>query len=416
MNHFDIRAREHERHALKHLKKRGSLFTCTNYENFIDRVDGKYIYFRTNRSKSVNKVPRDLVRKAISFLLYKRTVTRQQLEKFHKFNSFLMGFLRLALVEIKRIARLHVMSSRAHRIVMKGVRFYFAGVERDPAMMHMVNEYSQALGNWILMSYWYLRHDKYENWKKNARKFKCKVLLDSGEFSYYKARRKLRAAQRLLATMIEGTPLWNRQFSVVEELSRKAVPISIKEYAVFAKMHSDILVGGCFNLDVVGDPIRSKINANYLRSQGLNPIEIWHPQSGYEALEKLVSEDHDLLAIGGLVYLSEEERNNVLEKVFALYPDQPFHILGCSSSALYRYPIHSSDSTGPIMGRRYLSLITETGHDKADVDHDWHEWTQDEALAFNIRQLSSLEESYDGVQIKLVTPPVMHTGVQLTIF
>ncbi|MEI4920307.1 hypothetical protein Q8G81_32615, partial [Klebsiella pneumoniae] len=65
---------------------------------------------------------------------------------------------------------------------------------------------------------------------------------------------------------------------------------------------------------------------------------------------------------------------------------------------------------------RYLSLITETGHQKADVYHDWHEWTEDEALAFNIRQLSSLEEAYDGVQIQLVSRPEMHTGVQLTIF
>lgn len=415
MNQFDVRAIEHERHALKRVKKTGSLFTCTNNENFIEKVDSRFIYFRTNRSKSTNKVPRELIRKAISFLLYKRSVTRQQLEKFNHFNSFLMGFLRLALVEIKRIARIQVLTTRAHRIVMKAIRFFFAGLDRDPQMMYMVDEYSTAPGNWILMSYWHLRNDKHENWKKNARKYKCKVLLDSGEFSYFKARKKLRAAQRQLATMVEGTHLWNEQLFEVEELQQKGIPISIKDYADFVKKHQDILFG-CFNLDVVGDPIRSKLNANFLRAQGLNPIEIWHPQSGFEALGKLVSEDHDLLAIGGLVFLSEEERTVVLDKVFSLYPEQPFHILGCSSSALYRYPIHSSDSTGPIMGRRYLSLITETGHQKADVYHDWHEWTEDEALAFNIRQLSSLEEAYDGVQIELVSPPEMHTGVQLTIF
>ncbi|MGV2885906.1 hypothetical protein [Paenibacillus taichungensis] len=415
MNQFDIRAIEHERHALKRVKKSGSLFTCTNQENFIEKVDGKFIYFRTNRSKSTNKVPRELVRKAISFLLYKRSVTRQQLEQFNRFNSFLMGFLRLALVDIKRIARIQVLTTRAHRIVMKALRFWFAGLDRSPSEMYMVNEYSQAPGNWVLMSYWHLRHDKHENWKKNARRYKCMILLDSGEFSYFKARMKLREEQRLLATMVEGTRQWNQQLYVVEEQARKTIPISIKEYALFVKKHQDILFG-CFNLDVVGDPIRSKLNANFLRAQGLNPIEIWHPQSGFEALGKLVSEDHDLLAIGGLVFLSEDERMTVLDKVFSLYPEQPFHILGCSSSALYRYPIHSSDSTGPIMGRRYFSLITETGHQKADVDHDWHEWSEDEALAFNIRQLSSLEEAYGGVQIELVTPPEMHTGVQLTIF
>ncbi|RRJ54623.1 hypothetical protein EHV15_34055 [Paenibacillus oralis] len=415
MNKFDIRAIEHERHALKQIKKTGSLFTCTNRENFIKKVDGKFIYFRTNHSKSIHKVPREHVRKAISFLLYKRSVTRQQLEKFHNFSSFLMGFLRLALVDIKQIARIQVLRTRAYRIVMKAIRFWFAGLDRDPQMMYMVGEYTQAPGNWILMSYWNLRHDKHENWKKNARKHKCKILLDSGEFSYFKARRKLRAAQRLLATMIEGTYQWSQQLLMIEELRQRVAPISIKEYAEFVKRHQDILFG-CFNLDVVGNPIRSKMNANFLKSQGLNPIEIWHPQSGFEALGKLVSEDHDLIAIGGLVFLSDEERTEVLDNVFALYPDQPFHILGCSSSALYRYPIHSSDSTGPIMGRRYLSLITETGHDKADVDHSWHEWNEDEALVFNIRQLSRLEEAYDGVQIELVTPPVMHTGVQLTIF
>lgn len=415
MNKYNIRAIEHERTAVKRIKRQGKLFTCTNKENYIEKVDSKYIYFRTKKSKSSNKVSRELIRKAIAFLLYKRTVTRQQLEKFNHFNSFIMGFLRLALVDIKQIARLQVLANRAHRIVMKGIRFVFAGLDRDPYLMHMVNEYSQAPGNWVLMSYWHLRHDKHENWKKNARKYKCMVLLDSGEFSYYKARRKLRFEQRLLSAMVEGTHQWNQQLYVVEEQARKTVPISIKEYATFVKIHQDILYG-CFNLDVVGDPYKSKIHANYLRSRGLNPIEIWHPQSGLDALGKLVSEEHELLAIGGMVFLGEEERNQILDKVFSLYPDQPFHILGCSSSALYRYPIHSSDSTGPIMGRRYLSLITETGHDKADVDHDWHDWTEDEALAFNISQLSRLEEAYDGVQIELVTPPEMHTGMQLSIF
>ncbi|SDX70635.1 hypothetical protein SAMN05518848_11241 [Paenibacillus sp. PDC88] len=265
------------------------------------------------------------------------------------------------------------------------------------------------------MSYWHLRHDTHENWKKNARRYKCKVLLDSGEFSYYKARRTLRMEQRILSTMIEGTQQWKQQLYVVEEQARKTIPISIKEYATFVNKHRDILFG-CFNLDVVGDPCKSKINANYLRSKGVNPIEIWHPQSGFDALGKLVAEDHELLAIGGMVFLSEEERVRILDKIFSLYPDQPFHILGCSSRALYRYPIHSSDSTGPIMGRRYLSLITENGHEKADQDHDWHDWTEDEALVFNIHQLSKLEEAYEGVQIELVSPPAMHTGVQMSIF
>src|SRR5690606_21712440 len=84
MDHYDVRAYEHERNAIKKAKKQGRLFTCTNKENFIEKVDGKYIYFRTNKSKGVNKVPRKLIRKAIAFLLYKRSVTRQQLEKFSK--------------------------------------------------------------------------------------------------------------------------------------------------------------------------------------------------------------------------------------------------------------------------------------------------------------------------------------------
>lgn len=415
MNQYDVRAKEHERTAIRRVKKLGKLFTCTNNENFIEKVDSKFIYFRTIQSKSANKVSREMIRKAIAYLLYKRSVTRTQLEKFNHFNSFIMGFIRLALVDIKQIARLQVLTNRAHRIVMKGTRFYFAGVCRDKKMMGMINEYSKAPDNWVLMSYWNLRHDKHENWKKNARKYKCKVLLDSGEFSYYKARKKLREQQRLIATMVEGTHQWSQQLLVVQEQTLKTVPISIREYAAFVKNHQDIIFG-FLNLDVVGDSIKSKINANYLRSRGVSPIEIWHPQSGFDALREMVAEDHELIAIGGLVFLSEKERGQILDQVFTLYPDQPFHILGCSSKALYRYPIHSSDSTGPIMGRRFLSLITETGHQKADVDHNWHDWSVDEALAFNISQLSRLEEAYDGVQIELVTPPIIHTGTQLSIF
>ncbi|MCM3130152.1 MULTISPECIES: hypothetical protein [unclassified Paenibacillus] len=149
MNKFNIRAIEYERTAVKKLKKQGKLFTCTNNENYIDKVDNKFIYFRTKKSTNANKVPRELIRRAIAYLLYKRSVTRQQLEKFNHFNSFIMGFIRLALVDIKQIARLQVLATRAHRIVMKGIRFFFAGLDRDPAMMYMIKEYSQAPGSWF---------------------------------------------------------------------------------------------------------------------------------------------------------------------------------------------------------------------------------------------------------------------------
>lgn len=415
MNKFDILALKYERNAIKRIKRQEKLLTCSNVENYIEKIDDKYVYFKSQKSKGPNRVPREMIRKAIAYLLYKRCVTRRQVERFNHFSSFVMGFLRLAIVEILKIGRLQKLKNRMCRIVMKGIRFFFAGLDRDPAMMRLLNEYSQAPGNWVLLSYWYLRQDKNENWKRNARKYNCKVLLDSGEFSYYKARKKLREEQRKLATMVEGSPEWLEQQIVVEKLSRKVVPISIKEYAEFIKKHQDIIIG-CFNLDVVGDPIKSKIHANYLRSQGINPIEIWHPQSGFEALDKLVAEEHELIAIGGLVFLSETERTQILDKVFSLYPDQPFHILGCSSGALFRYPIFSSDSTGPIMGRRYLNLITENGQVRANVECPWHDWTAEEALVFNIRKLSSLEEAYDGIQMEMVCPPTMKHEGQFNFF
>jgi hypothetical protein len=421
VNYYDIRAIEHERTAIRKAKKEGKISTCKNNENFIEKIDSKFIYFKTKRTKADkagNKVPRQLIRKAISYLLYKRSVTRNELEQFNSFNSFIMGFLRFALVEIRKVARLRKIANNVHQLIMNGLKFYFAGMCRDPYLMHMVNEYSEAPGNNVLMSYWNLRSDKHENWLRNARRYKCSVLLDSGEFSYFKARKKLRKEQRLIATLVEGSKAWRVQEKVVLEQAEKTIPISIVEYARFIQRHKDVLFG-YFNLDVVGDPVRSKLNANYLRYKGLNPIEIWHPQSGFQALHELVSEakvNGDLLAIGGLVFMEEEERNRVLDEVFALFPDQPFHTLGCSSTALYRYPIFSSDSTGPIMGRRYNSLITESGQVKADEEHAWHDWTEDEALVFNIKQLSSLEEAYDGLQVHMVTPPEIHTGVQLTLF
>jgi len=91
VNKFDILALKYERNAIKRIKRQEKLLTCSNVENYIEKIDEKYVYFKSQKSKGPNRVPREMIRKAIAYLLYKRCVTRRQLERFNHFSSFCYG-------------------------------------------------------------------------------------------------------------------------------------------------------------------------------------------------------------------------------------------------------------------------------------------------------------------------------------
>ncbi|MEK5358226.1 hypothetical protein [Paenibacillus sp. FSL L8-0709] len=415
MNHYYIvRANEYERAFAKRAKHGIRFLTGEGKENFIEKVTSDYIYFRTKRSHNPNKISRSKLREAIAYLLSERMVTRVQLQKFSSFNSFLMGYLRLAFSSITRIWR----SKQGFlKLFMKATKFHFCGMERSPRDLELTQLHSRTAPG-ILMSYYHLRDDRNETFKRHLRRLGLKIdILDSGEFSRFRLTKRLEKARLKLTVLKEHTLAWQKQMLLVQQLEVKCSrSIVLSDYCDFILKHQDIITY-TINLDVTGNPQQSRLNANYMKSRGINPVEVWHAQSSLDDLDELIrTYESDFLAIGGTVYLSEDERQKVFDEVFSRYPNYPFHILGCSSTALLKHPVFSADSSSPLKGRSYHQLITENGSVCADNLKDGHRWTDEECLAWNIEYCSSFEEAYEGFQTQMIMPPALVRGEQMTLF
>lgn len=132
-----------------------------------------------------------------------------------------------------------------------------------------------------------------------------------------------------------------------KEKGKAVRDITVEEYAAFIKKnHAHIC--GFFNLDVIGDPIRSAENYKLLTQlTGQKPIPVWGShtknwqESDWDGLERMVNEDHDIIAIGGTVILGKnagpknqnEVKRRLFEVIFARFPEQNFHWL--AAQAIY---------------------------------------------------------------------------------
>ncbi|WP_240416566.1 hypothetical protein [Paenibacillus periandrae] len=409
MNYYTLKALEHERLFARKAKYGMKLITGMGNSNFIEKITDRFVFFKTVKSKEVIRIPREKIRKAIEYFLYRRTVTRKKLESFHKFNSFLMGMLRMIFIQVSDFAwiKRSLGKNKILRLVLKGTRFFVAGCERSPGDLEMIHQHG---GRFVLFSYWNLRTDIHETWVYHVKRLGLKVLLDSGEYSMHRLRKRIEAVGNKILKLQEGSGAWFKQISDLQKLESKSVdPVRIADYAQFILRHQDVLFDS-FNLDRTGDPEESMFNLNYLYERGIKAIPIWHPQSPESALEALICDDRDfdVIAIGGLLSLKDEERHNVVNSLMKKYGEhQCFHILGCSSPLIFKGHIFQCDSTGPLMGRRYKTIITENGHIKMDETYPEQKWTQERCFAYNIQNLAGLEEFRPSVQMELLIPPTL---------
>lgn len=345
---YKINARQTERAFIRKVAKTGEYKTANGKANFyVDHTNDRLI-IKTVKSQQPLFITRRNLRAAINYTYYVRTITRQDLESYSKLSSALLGIL---MEVFKRIAKLHKTATGLLRLTIIGIRFFFAGADRAVRDM----EIAAANGaKFVLLSYYHIRNRK--SWRGHVERLGLKILLDSGEFSRWQAEKK----------------------------GKQLRPIKLEEYAEFIRKHKPLLYAW-FNLDVVGDAMASKKNAEYLKAQGLAPIEIWHVSSSMEALDALVSEDHAVIAIGGSVGLSEKKRKRIFNQVFVRHPKQNFHGLGVSGKLLYQYPWFSADSTCWTVGRKYGAIIGRHGQRKVTGMEPL------EALAYNVRQMVKLE-------------------------
>lgn len=411
MNYYKIKAADYEKKFARKAKNGMQLVTGKGKINYISAISTNYYHFKTEKSKRTITVSRRKIKEAIEYFLYRRMVTREQLSKFNQYSSFLMGLLKLIFCQSSELAwtKKSLSSTPLMRLVLKGTRFFFAGLEKSPTDLYKVH---QNGGRFALFSYYNLRNDVHETWLYHLKRIRnMRVLLDSGEYTFHRMRKKLEATRKSMVSLVDGSISWHRALELIQTLeTRLKNPIRIKEYAQFIKRHQSVLYD-VFNLDRTGDPEESMHNLNYLHRQGIKAIPIWHPQSSEESLEELVkdSRNFELIAIGGLLSLSEPERVKVLHSILERYGDhQNFHILGCSNTEIFKGHVFQCDSTGPLMGRRFQTIITSQGHIKMDTAYPELNWSKEECFAFNIRQLAALEDYKPVEQTELLIPWELH--------
>lgn len=352
---FEQNARQIERRFIRKLTKQGKVLTANGKASIYLRHDNLVIYLKSTKSDKGYKIVRMKLRSAISFTCYRRTVSRKDLEPYSRFSSVLLGII-IEVFENK--AKVLKTPTGLLRLTLIGIRYFFAGGERSVRDLKIA---AAAGAKFILFSYYYLRNKK--SWKDLVLKLGFKVLLDSGEFTRWQADKK----------------------------GKTCKPIRVEEYADFIEKHQDVLYAW-FNLDRVGDAATSKANAEYLKSRGLAPIEIWHVESDIKELDALVAEDHAIIAIGGHVGMSEKARRRYFQRAFERYPGQNYHFMGGSSKLLREFPWFTADSKGWIISRIYGEIINRNGQRAKPKG-----WSPLKCLAYTVSEMVGLEDIFKDV-------------------
>lgn len=404
MNRFDIKAKEIEKRFFKKLRTGSYYLTGEGRRNDIVDFTNSTIYVKTKKSKKPLALSRRKIKEAISYLLYKRTATRKDLEKYANYNSALMGLLRLIFIEI---AKIHKTVRGLLRISIKGVRFFFSGLDRPSKVDFESITKNQAM--FVLNSYYWLR-DKgtgLDDWMKKLEVNNIRLIVDSGAFSVFNAQAKGK-------TVVDKTAYESlKETKPKKEMNRIVKDICLEEYAAFINKYKH-LIYGFFNLDVIGNPIQTQKNFERLSElTGTRPIPVWHcnvedwRKSDFKLLDQIVNEDYELIAIGATVELGkragvrnqDKVKRELFEEIFKRHPQQNFHWLGGSSSLMLEFPFFSSDSSGWLQGRKKHQVYSFEDSQAATKVMPY--WSKEKCLAFNVKSLSSLENIYDGIQMRL---------------
>ncbi|MFB5268210.1 hypothetical protein ACE41H_15695 [Paenibacillus enshidis] len=348
---YEINARSTLRAFLRRLETTGRTLTANGKANMYAGRDQFTLRLRAAGSERHIVLKYTQIRAALQLTYYERTVTRKDLEVYTKgANSALLGVLIEIFASQGKITR---SKTGLVRLTLRGVRYFVAGCDKSVQDLMVA---VAAGAKFILLTYAHIRSQ--HAWKRHVDQLGLKVLLDSGAFTNWKAKKR-------------GVP---------------CPDILLEDYAKFIFDNRERLYAW-FNLDIVGDPISSKRNEEYLRAAGLTPIPVWHAGGSLEVLRQMVNEDHAVIGIGGTVGMSERKRKQVFDEVFQLFPSQNFHFCGGSSRLLTQYEWFSADSIGWLAPRMYGAIITEKGQQKAPVS-----MSPIEAMFRSCKYLLSLEQ------------------------
>lgn len=144
----------------------------------------------------------------------------------------------------------------------------------------------------------------------------------------------------------------------------KGKEINIDQYIDFIKSVQDC-VDFYICLDVIGDPIGTLKNQNYMESKGLNPMPVFHRNEDYSFLQALITK-YDYIGLGGMASgVGIMDIQNHLDRCFELICNQPnrlpkvkVHGFGLTAMELMlRYPWYSVDSSSWALTGAFGSII-----------------------------------------------------------
>ena len=147
----------------------------------------------------------------------------------------------------------------------------------------------------------------------------------------------------------------------------KGAVINIDEYIDFIQEHKNALTVYA-NLDVIGDPVGTWKNQEYMEKRGLSPLPVFHTAFENESwLKKYIDKGYAYIALGGMAGgdISTETIIRKLDILFPKYlcdkngmPKIKVHGFGITSiPILIRYPWYSVDSTSWVLTGRFGGIF-----------------------------------------------------------
>ncbi|USK48268.1 hypothetical protein LIT38_17105 [Bacillus sp. CMF12] len=328
---YQTSARSYERKFKREMMKAGYYNTASGITNYIVQYGKNSITVKKQKGSSIS-ITRGQLRRAISFTLFKRTIIRKDMEDFSSYSSALFGMINRIFHHIAWFLKLR----EGYRLSLKTLRFWASGLEREKNGLQLLKKIG---GNFVLFNFFQILQSG-PNCLKQLDRYNLYAYIDSGSFSLHNQKCK-KGLQNL---------------SLFDEQTEQ--DMILKGYADFINANkNNPRIIGFFPLDVIGDPEATKENYAKLKAMvpGANLIPVFQVSDSLKSLEMLVDEEHEVIALGGLIPLMKKGLNHcraTLDRIFNLYSNVNFHFLGGANELLLEYPFFSSDSTAYLNSRR----------------------------------------------------------------
>jgi len=136
--------------------------------------------------------------------------------------------------------------------------------------------------------------------------------------------------------------------------------VNVKGYSLWLEIYLNSYpqIKTYVNLDILGSPVESMKNQEYMESLGLKPMPVYHYGEPPEFLDKMCSK-YKYVGLGGLAVgkMPSQNLKTFWEWVAERHPENDFHIFGAMSmNAISKYQPYSIDSSSWAVGTKYRRL------------------------------------------------------------